>query len=381
MDMVNTNTDVVEDEDPGMAERLVRVHLLASERRYGLVLERTLRLLPEVRAQVEEHYVLPRSVEIHLTGRWFGARRRGAFEARQERLNPPAWLVARRTLDALESPRRPWVHPMADGAQVHVYLEVRRGLSDEHGTDVAWGAMLAEALTVAALMGDPRRARHLGPWWAPVRSRLADAARLDLLLARHQIEQEAGREAAEIWRSRRAWGDDVAGRARRLLDALETGVIEADQLPTPQADSGQAPLPAAAEMAAAQAVIRRVYDECEPEHVPSDDIRGLRGQMGKLSLTGDMLPPGERVPAFRLHLLRCAAWADLVALLAEIEGREDAPALRDAAVDLGWSLRDFDIRYSQSLGEVPARHLEWEESGRARLYTRQEWAAHRASLK
>lgn len=327
-------------------EPLVRVHLLASERRYGWLRERTVRLLPKVQAQVEEECTLPALVDIHLTGRWHVVRRLGA--------------------EALADPG-PWVRPVPGSQHVHVYLDVRAARAFHHGSSIAWGAHMVNALTVAAMMTEPDRCWLLEPWM-PQRSHWSPGMLTDLRLARREAEWEAGLLAAEVWRARHAWGSDIPGRARQLLDTLAAGVIEDDR-------------PRGTRMAKsltlsvwAEATIQRLYDASAPE---SADL-GPAGLAGLKTLIGeygtDAGIDGEGIEADRHRRLCAAAWCDFMALIGtQRTGIEDG-AWHDDAVLLGWHLRDFDTRHATSRGEMPAGHLGWEGSS-ARDYTRQEWAA------
>jgi hypothetical protein len=347
--------------EPG--EPVVRAQLDASGRRYGWLLERTRRLLPAVEYFVREDYALPELTVVHLTTRLRMVRAVGRARAHEDALNPAPGAIAACMFDAIPDGDLAVCTPLAGPAEV--FININRGPTRAKEKETELGALLAKGLTLAALLTDPDRGRSFGRFRS--RSRFADDQLVDLWLARLEAEESAAQCAAETWRHRNNWAEPLAKRARGVLDLLTAGVIEADQ---PYGNHVPAGLSAWAE-----ATVRRVYDAAAPE---SDDLgpTGLAGLKALVSEYGtDTGVDGESLEADRHRRLCAAAWCDFMALIGTQNSGTEEGAWHDDAVLLGWHLRDFDARHATSRGEIPAGHLEWERSGRARHYTRQEWAA------
>lgn len=121
-----------------------------------------------------------------------------------------------------------------------------------------------------------------------------------------------------------------------------------------------------------EAVIRDYYTDCAPTEGTIADVHDLLSWNSEHRI--ESYPTGLPIKDERARRLRAAAFGDLLALQAEIEGSaEELAGFTNTAVLLAWDLRDFDAAHDTSRGPRGPRDLYWEASGLARAYTRQEW--------
>lgn len=361
-------TDMPLDQEPADHRIIVRSEAPA---RYTWVAERTARLLPEVCELINHEIYVPTTI-VTLTTRPAVARRLGERRAAAVAGYPfglryrllKTWF----TVTALRG--RGAAGFVEAGPYPVVYLDVALADSERE-----WGAVLAEQLTRAALTVQPDRSRHLDGLWSGLRSTLSPAARRDLETALQEAEMHAGKTMAETWRERFIWTGPNIVRAQDLLRTLENAVVEAEQ-PTIVSPNGTIGA------AQAQSIVRRVYDQEEPEQVPAAALQVLRDHIaahGTDPAGGDAAADhagnGVMDQADRSLRLRAAAYVDLIALLAEMDGSEKAKELADTAIELAIHVRDYDNRFHTSRGQVAAGDLFWEGVGDTRRYVRQEWLA------
>lgn len=323
----------------------------AARGEYEWVRERTVRLLPEVAAMIERRIALPATLEIVLTTRRQMARELAANEVGEASgvLGKLRMARAARTWRGLEAALWDWPsRKQDDGRQVVIYLDVDTA---SRTGELEWGALLAEQVMLASLTAAPRRSRHLGQVDELVGTAQQPGARKDLLFARRGLEFAAGQAAAEAWRTRRSRLAAVLSRADDVLELLDAEAVDRPAV-----------------------VIRSHYTEREPTAGTITDVHDL--------ITWDnarrteWYPSGLPIEAERARRLRAAAFGDLIALQAEVEGSaEEQAALANTAAHLGLDLRDFDAAHGTGRGWRGPQDLYWEASGLARSYTRQEWLA------
>lgn len=135
--------------------------------------------------------------------------------------------------------------------------------------------------------------------------------------------------------------------------------------------------PKSVSLAAAGAVaeIGRVYAGREIGGASWAEVEALTAHVTAYG-TDPALYPGAHPDSSdgRALRLRLAAYADLATLQAEAEGSQLAPEMANAAILLGWHLRDYDARHRTGAAVHPAPDdLYWEAPGLARAYTRAAW--------
>jgi len=319
--------------------------------------QRTLRLLPRVCELVAHEVELPMRLEVRLVLRRELAWEIGRLEAEAELHRSSGaryWLRrAERTRAAWGLRTAAWTWPAEGGGRrALVLLDLAYSYSE-----LEWGALMTEGVMRAALASQPGRELHVGEdpnEWA--HSKYSLAKLIDLKGARAQAEADAAHAAARCWRE---W-----------LQQIGPAVHRADGL-LAQLDAGIEPR----EPAVISAWTLCLYDQLHP--VTGVDERELYYQLGWISRNGtDTSATGDDLAAERAKLLRLAAYADELALRAELHpSDQDDPDLTNNATTLAWHLRDFDTRWGTGESVVPQpQDLSWEARG-ARDYTRAAWGA------